>query len=535
MAIWKRPVRYATDLLLVVLAGCAAVVLREGWDGLADIGPNHGLLIAASVAIAAAVVPLTGLDRSVWRFTGFEDLKAIGMTSLAIALGPLALMAAFGQLASIDLAHAGLQSLLAGVFLVIVRLSMRWRHARRHRLRRPQPLAADLLADNLSPHATVLVVGVSPLTELYLKSVQEFSPGRVHVAGILAIRREQVGRRIHDVPVIATIEDLPETVSDLKLKGIRVDTIVIGLRGHDLTPSQRAWLGSLSAEDKITTVHLAHSLGLDPDDANSGPPGRVMPLSIAPSELGALSRRPYWTIKRGLDVLGALVLLLLLAPVMAVVAVLVAVDIGRPVLFLQSRPGLGGRIFKVCKFRTMTSVHRRSGSGVSIDQSSSSLCRFLRKSRLDELPQLWNILMGDMSFIGPRPLLPHDQPATCRARLLVRPGITGLVQVSGGRALTAEHKASLDVAYIRTASLRLDAQILARTVKMVLYGEPAEADETAGAADRITGAPQILQPASVDRRPEVRPTAEALGWVVSAHGRKQETTTGGACATELRG
>jgi len=107
--------------------------------------------------------------------------------------------------------------------------------------------------------------------------------------------------------------------------------------------------------------------------------------------------------------------------------------------------------------------------------------------------------------------------------------------VSGGRALTAEHKASLDVTYIRTASLLLDAQIAVRTVKMVLYGEPAEADETAGAADRITGAPQILQRASVDRRPEVRPTAEALGWVVSAHGRKQDTFTGGSCTTELRG
>src|SRR5690606_991150 len=116
--------------------------------------------------------------------------------------------------------------------------------------------------------------------------------------------------------------------------------------------------------------------------------------------------RPYWRLKRSIDVVGALLGLVLLAPLLALVAVLVALDIGLPVVFAQQRPGLGGQPFRLNKFRTMGPSHDADGHRIPDDERLSAIGRFLRRTRLDELPQLWHVLKGDMSFIGPRPLLP---------------------------------------------------------------------------------------------------------------------------------
>ena len=149
----------------------------------------------------------------------------------------------------------------------------------------------------------------------------------------------------------------------------------------------------------------------------------------------------------------------------------VAVDVGFPVVFWQQRPGAGGQPFRLFKFRTMASAHDATGVRVSDSARLSLLGRFLRRSRLDELPQLYNVLVGEMSFIGPRPLLPVDQYPALAARLLIRPGLTGWAQVKGGRELLASDKAALDVWYLQHASLRVDVAILVGTARMVVLGE----------------------------------------------------------------
>ena len=119
----------------------------------------------------------------------------------------------------------------------------------------------------------------------------------------------------------------------------------------------------------------------------------------------------------------------------------------------------------------MAAPYDVDGRKLSDDERVSRIGIFLRRTRLDELPQLINILRGDMSFVGPRPLLPRDQDNAYRARLLVRPGLTGWAQVVGGRAISAEDKAALDIWYVRNASLALDAKILVKTVPLVIFGE----------------------------------------------------------------
>ena len=136
-------------------------------------------------------------------------------------------------------------------------------------------------------------------------------------------------------------------------------------------------------------------------------------------------------------------------------------------------PGLGGRPFRLYKFRTMARPYDAGGRRIPDADRLSVSGRFLRRSRLDELPQLFNILIGEMSFIGPRPLLAADQYPQLDARLTVRPGMTGWAQIKGGRELSAADKAALDVWYIRNACFRVDLEILLGTLRVVLLGERA--------------------------------------------------------------
>jgi lipopolysaccharide/colanic/teichoic acid biosynthesis glycosyltransferase len=169
-------------------------------------------------------------------------------------------------------------------------------------------------------------------------------------------------------------------------------------------------------------------------------------------------------------------LMFTLAPIAAVIAVIVALDVGFPLIFWQQRPGLYGRPFRMYKFRTMRAAHDKHGTRVADAQRSSAIGRILRFTRLDELPQLYNVLVGDMSFVGPRPLLPHDQHQNYAARLSVRPGITGWAQVNGGRIISDPDKWILDIWYVQNASLLLDFKIILSTVKMVLFGDRINAE-----------------------------------------------------------
>ena len=147
---------------------------------------------------------------------------------------------------------------------------------------------------------------------------------------------------------------------------------------------------------------------------------------------------------------------------------LVLFDIGPPVLFWQQRIGQGGHRFLLHKFRTLRAPYDWRGRPIPNRDKLSFIGRLLRQTRADELPQLLNVLVGDMALIGPRPLLPEDQPANPANRLMVRPGMTGWAQVNGGKFLTPEEKDQYDEYYIRNASLWFDLRILFMTLKVLL-------------------------------------------------------------------
>lgn len=171
--------------------------------------------------------------------------------------------------------------------------------------------------------------------------------------------------------------------------------------------------------------------------------------------------------KRGLDIAAAFIGIILLGPVIAATAVVVYRYLGSPVLFTQFRLGLGGRAFKIYKFRTMSVQRTASGELAPDCDRLTSLGKLLRAWSLDELPQLWNVLTGDMSLVGPRPLLAEYKsrysPRQAR-RHEVRPGLTGWAQINGRNGLSWEQKFTLDVWYVDHRSIRLDLAIILRTV-----------------------------------------------------------------------
>ncbi len=179
-------------------------------------------------------------------------------------------------------------------------------------------------------------------------------------------------------------------------------------------------------------------------------------------------------IKWGADRLVAAIALFLLSPFLLILAIAIYIRMGSPILFAQPRPGKDGRIFTFYKFRTMTDECDRYGNLLPDKQRLTTLGQLLRETSLDELPQLWNVLKGDMSFVGPRPLLvaylDRYSPEQAR-RHEVKPGITGWAQINGRNALSWEEKFKLDVWYVDHRSLWLDLKIILLTINKVLKQE----------------------------------------------------------------
>ena len=186
--------------------------------------------------------------------------------------------------------------------------------------------------------------------------------------------------------------------------------------------------------------------------------------------------------KRALDVVSSGLALIVLSPVMGVTALLVKIKLGSPVLFLQERPGKDEKIFQIQKFRTMTDAKGADGKLLPDEQRLTKFGKFLRSTSLDELPELWNILRGDMSVVGPRPLLVRYLPRyneRQRHRHDVRPGLTGYAQSHGRNAVSWEDKFEMDVYYTENLSFWMDVSIILQTVKSVLLRDGISSETSA--------------------------------------------------------
>lgn len=467
------------DCLLLIGAILFAAALRDNLVLSYDRIAGLGVYVAATLAVAMVVIPISGIDRAVWRLSAFRDYARVAWAVTGIVIGAVAIAFAFNRLEGVSRSVPILQLILSIVALVGVRTLAR-SHANARRSRRNSRRVKSL---GLAAHTnarSVLIVGLNRLSDLYAEAAAELAPNSVHVAGLVGRNDRHVGRLVGAHKVLGVPEDLEAIVRDLAVHGVYVESVVVTDPYESLSPSAREALMRLERVSTIKLEFLAEKIGLSNVGAFPGavagkaaqdPRADVMPTELSDSEMQKLASRRYWRLKRVIDVSVSLVLLIVLAPVIAVVGVLALLDVGWPIMFWQVRPGWLGRPFKLYKLRTMRDAHTIDGSRLPDDNRVSVIGRFLRRTRLDELPQLINILSGEMSFVGPRPLLPADQSKAFAARLLARPGLTGWAQVVGGRIIPASDKAMLDIWYVKNATFALDIEILLRTVPMVLFGE----------------------------------------------------------------
>jgi lipopolysaccharide/colanic/teichoic acid biosynthesis glycosyltransferase len=464
------------DLLLVALATVIAVTLRGTFDTFQDalITLTPYFFISLGCAVIAFLVG--GLDRTPWRYSTVADHFQIIVLTVLVILLALVLTFLANRLEGVARSLPVTQGALIVTFLVSARSAARFWYARQLHAKE-NGKGNDRV--NEDPHETVLVVGVNSVSELFLLSVQEFASQKIQVAGILAEEPKMRNRAIQQKQILGTVEELQEILQSLEVHGVAVDRIVVATAADRLLPRSLKALLDVEKSSNIVVHFLSERLGFEDfpqrrqvfseRERNSVHGQRPLAL-VGDFDHANFVGKPY-RLKRIVDGFGAAFLIFTLTPLAALIAFIVALDVGFPVIFWQQRPGLYGRPFKMYKFRTMRAPHDKHSSRIPDDQRSSALGQILRRTRLDELPQLYNVLVGDMSLIGPRPLLPRDQSADYAARLSVRPGITGWAQINGGRVIPSSDKCLLDIWYAQNASFVLDLKIALWTVKMIFLGD----------------------------------------------------------------
>jgi lipopolysaccharide/colanic/teichoic acid biosynthesis glycosyltransferase len=480
----RRLTLISIDLLFVALATIIAVMLRGFVDSSFLALMPYSFI---SLGCAFVIFFVGGLDRTPWRYSSVADhLQVIVLTVLVILIALVATFA-LNRLEPVARSLPVLQGGLIVSMLIAARGAVRFWYTKQIRTK-----GYGIGRVDEQPHETVLVAGVNTVTELFLLSVKEFASNRLQVAGLLAEEPSMRGRTIQQKPVLGTVEELHNILQSLEVHGVAVDKIVVTTPADRLQPRSLKALLEIESSSDTFVQFLSDRLGFeDASQRRSGLSGERRQTSVAPvsgvvhADYANPAGRSFRLRKRIADVFGAVLLASALMPVAILVAFIVALDVGFPIIFWQQRPGLHGRPFKLYKFRTMRAPHDKHKRRIPDDQRSSAVGQILRRIRLDEIPQLYNVLIGDMSLIGPRPLLPCDQSPDYAARLSMRPGITGWAQVNGGRIISTSDKLSLDIWYIQNASLWLDLAIVFRTLKMVVFGDQINVDAVNQARGRF--------------------------------------------------
>jgi sugar transferase (PEP-CTERM system associated) len=326
----------------------------------------------------------------------------------------------------------------------------------------------------LNPPQRVLIVGTGPTGISLTREIISRPELNLKVLGFLDEKGENIGKPLVNPGIIGGIADLGALV-----ESHNIDRVVMSLaeqRGRmPYRELLRLKFAGVSVEDAQTVFERIS--------------GRIALERLSPSWLifsdGFSKSRFLLTAKRGFDIVASIVGILLTAPMMALTAVAILVETGRPVFFRQKRVGLNGELFEILKFRSMRQDSEKDGPAWAADGDKriTRVGSVIRKFRLDELPQFFNILEGDMSLVGPRP----EQPYFCEVleanlpffaqRHTVRPGVTGWAQIKyqyGSSIEDSKRKLELDLFYIKHLSLSLDLAILFETVKVIVFGKGAK-------------------------------------------------------------
>lgn len=309
----------------------------------------------------------------------------------------------------------------------------------------------------------ILIIGTDPFAISAMRLIDSQHPRTAMVVACISLQGKYVGRSIKGIKVSGALEDMGKIIDEYRVHGVSINQIWVSDSSQYFSASSWDLIKKVCFARGIHYEKLSDVFGLTPQEVGLKNI-QDRSLSFDPPYNG------YYLLKRILDIICAVFLCIILSPIFLISVLLTLFDLGPPVLFWQERIGRYGRTFRLYKIRTLARPLNEYGQVIEDESRLSSMGKIIRRLRFDEIPQLINIIVGEMSGIGPRPLLPRDQPRDQFVRLLIRPGITGWAQVNGGELLHPEEKNFLDCWYVYNASLSLDIYIVIKTFVLFVKG-----------------------------------------------------------------
>jgi len=449
------------DVALAAAAPLAALYLRDVAlvsDGAWVIAGMYSLV---SLGFSLVAFQAFGISDIIPRYISVSDLVSVAKGVLSGQMMTAIALFTVTRLDGIPRSVPAIQALVLWTGLVAYRGLINL--TERHRARADQPRHA--VTKNM------ILIGLNDWSFLIMKFVKAHALERWRVIALLDEETRWTGRSVSGVRVFGPAAQLEAVIEEFAMHGIRTDQVVVSGEEGRLSEKALAKMRGVCAQCDVDLVFMPDLVKLGA--AERADHSAQMDLARLSSSrlLPDVPRSPYLRWKRIIDAVTAGILILWLLPLFVLAAILVVLDVGWPVLFWQQRIGQDGRELQIYKLRTLKPPFDRGGQRIPDEQRVSWIGRLLRQTRVDELPQLLNVLIGDMSLVGPRPLLPRDQPPNSAARLTVRPGITGWAQVNGGVDLLPTEKGALDLWYICNVSLSLDLRILGMTILSLLRGD----------------------------------------------------------------
>ena len=442
------------DLVVAAICPPASLILRDPGIFFGEKWASLALYCWVGFLATVAIFQVFGIGRGLKKFASSDDAVDVWKAAVGSAALSAAIFFTLTRLDDVPRSAPLIHLVLLGTALSLGRA---WFF-----LRDEPPGMAAAGGDGSKAH--ILVYGANRLSWFYIRMVDTLTHGQDKVLGIIDDNPKLRGRVFCGRPVLGGVSELRAIAQEYDTHGIKIDHLVVGYH-RDHAPASGSWdaLMAMCEASQIACAFLPERLSMD--NCAIARPRAV----IEAPPVGA--RSCYRYIKRGADCLVAFSMGVILLPVFVIAAMALAIDVGAPIIFWQSRIGQHGRPFHIYKLRTLRAPFNRRGEARPEARRLSHLGAFLRRSGIDEIPQLWNILRGDMTFIGPRPLLPVDQPRNAMRRLEAPPGITGWAQVHGGKLIGAEEKAALDEWYVDNASFWLDLRISLLTVVIICLGD----------------------------------------------------------------
>lgn len=456
------------DVLLAATAPMAALFLRNVGLSSDSDWLLAGSYCAVSLVFTVVAFQAIGISDAIPRYISTGDVVRIAKAVLGGQLMTTIALFTITRLNGIPRSTPAIQALLLSSGLIAYRILIHLTERPRHDADRSRPTFGE----------NVIFIGLNDWSVLVLRFLKAQVPKRWRVIAVLDEEARWVGRSVEGARVFGPPAQLEAVIEEFATHGVNTDRVMVSGEAGALSETALAEIRNTCERHDLDLVYIPHLFAFIPHlfvlgGAQSKSRSADVDPDCFPSSrsLADVSPTSYFRFKRIFDCVTATLLLLWLLPLLGIATALVVLDVGSPVLFWQQRMGRDGRELQIYKLRTLRAPFDRRGLKVPDDRRLSWIGRWLRRFRIDELPQLVNVLVGDMSLIGPRPLLMQDQPRNSAVRLMVRPGITGWAQVNGGARLSPTEKEALDIWYICNASPVLDFRILGMTFLSLIRGD----------------------------------------------------------------